>query len=169
MRSSGQTDSQPKRQSKVLIIICTQNAESTITSILDRLPQPVRRSEQHDYHLLIIDNASADATVSRAYAYRAEKQLHKLSVMRHSIRQGDGENQKIAFSYAIENDFDVVALLGKDEQCAPETLMELIDPITTGRAAAVFGSRMLKTSAITRGTMPLYRRVANYGLNSFRE
>jgi glycosyltransferase involved in cell wall biosynthesis len=77
------------------------------------------------------------------------------------INQGYGGNQKIGYHYAIENDFDFVALLHGDGQYAPEVLQALVEPLRRGEADAVFGSRMLVPRDALRGGMPLYKYIGN--------
>ena len=60
--------------------------------------------------------------------------------------QGYGGNQKLGYHYAIERGYDFVALIHGDGQYAPECLPELLEPLRTGEAAAVFGSRMMTPS-----------------------
>jgi len=75
---------------------------------------------------------------------------------------GNGEgNQKIGYHYAIEQGFDFVALLHWDGQYAAELLPSLVEPLRTGEADAVFGSRMIKPRDALKGGMPLYKFVGN--------
>ncbi len=75
--------------------------------------------------------------------------------------QGYGGNQKLGYHYALERDYDFVALIHGDGQYAPECLGSLLEPLRNGEAAAVFGSRMLTPSGARGGGMPLYKFVGN--------
>jgi len=48
-----------------------------------------------------------------------------------------------------------------DGQYAPEELPRLLEPLRTGRADAVFGSRMMDRFGALKGGMPLYKYVGN--------
>ena len=71
----------------------------------------------------------------------------KITVLRTPENQGYGGNQKLGYRYAIDNGFDVVALVHGDGQYAPEKLPALLAPLLAGKADAVFGSRMIDKRA----------------------
>jgi hypothetical protein len=54
------------------------------------------------------------------------------------VSQGYGGNRKIGFQYAIQNGFDIVAVLPHGGSC--ESLPELLEPLLQGDADAVFGT-----------------------------
>src|SRR4029453_10896786 len=97
---------------------------------------------------------------------RDEKLPFALTVLFNPENQGYGGNQKIGFHYAIEKGFDFVALIHGDGQYAPECLPELIEPLASRQADAVFGSRMMRKADARRGGMPLYKFVGNRILTS---
>ena len=84
-----------------------------------------------------------------------------LTILKNPDNQGYGGNQKLGFQYAIEHNFHMVVLLHGDGQYAPECIPELVLPLVSEEADAVFGSRMLTPSAARRGGMPLYKYVGN--------
>ena len=84
------------------------------------------------------------------------------------VNLGYGGNQKIGFFYAIKNEFDYVALVHGDGQYAPECLPELVGPLASGEADAVFGSRMMTRGSARKGGMPLYKFVGNKILTAFQ-
>ena len=55
----------------------------------------------------------------------------------------------------------MVALVHGDGQYAPERLPDLLTPLLSGEADAVFGSRMMKKGDALRGGMPLYKYLGN--------
>src|SRR5262249_7816313 len=75
---------------------------------------------------------------------------------------------KIGFHYAIRQGFDIVALVHGDGQYAPERLPDLLGPLVSGDADAVFGSRMMSGSNALKGGMPLYKYVGNKILTSIQ-
>jgi glycosyltransferase involved in cell wall biosynthesis len=143
---------------RVLIFIVAYNAETTIEKVLRRIPREVLA---YDYEILIIDDESADRTFEIALECKRRNPSMNITVLYNPDNQGYGGNQKIGYQYAIENGFDVVALLHGDGQYAPELLDSLIRPVAEGRAEAVFGSRMARGRAALAGGMPLYKYVGN--------
>jgi len=151
---------------KVLIFIVAYNHEKTIQEVLGRIPGELN---EHDTEVLIIDDGSQDGTFREAENYPDTGGFDfRLTVLKNPVNQGYGGNQKIGFKYAIENSFDVVALVHGDGQYAPEKLPELVAPITAGEADAVFGSRMMVKGGARRGGMPLYKFVGNKILSTFQ-
>ena len=92
----------------------------------------------------------------------------KITVLRTPENQGYGGNQKLGYRYAIDNGFDIVALLHGDGQYAPEKLPALLVPLIAGEADAVFGSRMIDKRAARAGGMPLYKWLGNQILTGFQ-
>jgi glycosyltransferase involved in cell wall biosynthesis len=148
----------PKRQ-KVLIFVIAYYAESTLRWVLDRVPSQL--FEEFDCEILIVDDASSDATFAIGTEYKREQSRLPITVLQNAHNQGYGGNQKVGYLYAIERGFDFVALVHGDGQYAPEELPRLLQPLVRREADAVFGSRMLKRREALRGGMPLYKYVGN--------
>ena len=145
---------------RVLVFIVAYNAEKTISSVVRRIPAEL--SSLYRVEVLIIDDASQDATFSRSLGVKKEEDTaFPIHVLFNPVNQGYGGNQKLGFQYAIENSFDFVALVHGDGQYAPECLPMLMEPLRTGEANAVFGSRMLTRMGALRGGMPAYKFIGN--------
>jgi len=149
---------------RLLILIVAYNAKSTLAPVLDRLPAAVL--SDFDCEVLIIDDASDDGTFEHGLAYRQTHADLPLTVLRNRSNQGYGGNQKVGYTYAIQEGFDFVALIHGDGQYAPEELPNLMAPLVEGTADAVFGSRMLVRGAARRGGMPMYKLAGNRLLSS---
>ena len=141
---------------RVLIFVVAYNAERTIQSVIQRIPDSL---SQYHTEILIIDDSSKDQTFHKARAVGDSR--FPLTVLFNPVNQGYGGNQKIGFHYAIEKGFDIVALVHGDGQYAPERLPDLLQPLLSGDADAVFGSRMTGRGDALRGGMPLYKYVGN--------
>ena len=150
---------------RVLIFIVAYNAEKTIDSVLDRIPQVLRTK---DVEVLIIDDSSKDATFAAGLKREDQTSDFKITILRTPINQGYGGNQKLGYRYAIDHGFDFVALIHGDGQYAPEKLPELLEPFYKGEADAVFGSRMINKKDALKGGMPLYKWVGNQVLTGFQ-
>jgi glycosyltransferase involved in cell wall biosynthesis len=150
----------PQTRSRLLVFIVAYNAERTIEGVLSRIPHEL--ADEYHVEVLVIDDSSADDTFERGEAARRRQSLpFKLHVLYNPVNQGYGGNQKIGFHFAIERDFDFVALVHGDGQYAPECLPALVSPLAAGEADAVFGSRMLDGTRALRGGMPIYKFVGN--------
>ena len=158
-----------ERLPRLLVFVVAYHAETTIKQVLHRIPAAL--SDEFDVEILIIDDGSQDATFAAGLdAVRSAALPFKLTILYNPINQGYGGNQKIGYHYAIENNFDYVALLHGDGQYAPERLPELARLLRDAPAdvGAVFGSRMLKPRDARKGGMPLYKFVGNRILSAMQ-
>jgi len=144
---------------KVLVFMLAYNAAQTIESVFPRIPKDLGI---YDTNVLVIDDASSDATMERALNFQANNAFpFPLTILRNSVNQGYGGNVKLGMRYAIKNGFDVIALIHGDGQYPPEKIPELIKPIIEDQADIVFGSRMMEGFNALKGGMPLYKFVGN--------
>lgn len=150
---------------RVLIFIVAYNAERTLASVLNRIPPELRRPE---VEVLVIDDSSRDATFTAGLEYNNPTPELKITILRTPENQGYGGNQKLGYRFAIDNGFEVVAMVHGDGQYAPEKLSDLLGPLIDGKADAVFGSRMIDKKAALEGGMPLYKWVGNQVLTGFQ-
>lgn len=151
---------------RLLVFIVAYNAERTIRSVLTRIPASL--GEAYDVEILIIDDSSKDGTFQQGHEVKREQRVpFPIHVLHNPVNQGYGGNQKIGYQYAIENGFDIVALVHGDGQYAPECLPQLVQPFADGDVGAVFGSRMLTRGGALKGGMPLYKFVGNRILTWF--
>jgi glycosyltransferase involved in cell wall biosynthesis len=160
--SAATTDLSAKR---VLIFIVAYNAEKTIGNVLNRIPAELRRD---GIEVLIIDDSSKDNTFAAGVKHERSVDGLRIVVLRNPENQGYGGNQKLGYRYAIENGFDIVALVHGDGQYAPEKLPDLLAPLVRGEADAVFGSRMLRKQDALAGGMPVYKWVGNQILTTYQ-
>jgi glycosyltransferase involved in cell wall biosynthesis len=142
---------------KIGVLIVAYNAQQTLTRVLDRIP--VDFIKQIDA-ILVCDDASTDDTHKVGLSYQSKSQL-PLTIVRHEINLGYGGNQKTGYQWALEKNLDLVVLLHGDGQYAPEYLPQMVEPIMSGRADVVFGSRMITQGGARQGGMPLYKFVGN--------
>ncbi len=149
---------------RLLIFIVAYYAESTLRSVLDRIPS--RLFEDFECEILVVDDASHDATFEIGRDYERNHARVPMTVLRNEHNQGYGGNQKVGYAFAMAHGFDFVALLHGDGQYAPEELPRLVEPLVRGDADAVFGSRMLTATGALRGGMPLYKYLGNRILTS---
>lgn len=158
--AEGKLASAERKPPRLLVFIVAYHAETTIKAVLARIPAHL--SEDYETEVLIIDDASRDRTFEHGREVRGEGSYpFPLTVLFNPVNQGYGGNQKIGYHYAIEREFDFVALLHGDGQYAPECLPDLVRPLREGRADACFGSRFMIKGGARNGGMPLYKFVGN--------
>lgn len=143
---------------RIGIFIINYNGVRHLVDTLKRIPEDIYKRVEE---IFIIDDCSSDNSYYAAVGYKSEYGVDKLTVHRNKENQGYGGNQKVGYKYAIEKGFDIVVLLHGDGQYAPEVLGDLLDPLVTGEADMVFGSRMAKKGEALKGGMPYYKYFGN--------
>ena len=149
----------------VAIVILAYNAEATIASVLDRIPRTIAESVGA---ILVSDDKSRDATSQRALEWGAAHPACKLTVIHQEINLGYGGNQKFSYSWALQHGLRLAVMVHGDGQYAPELAGKMLEPLMSGEADAVFGSRMLTKGGARAGGMPLYKFLGNKVLTTFQ-
>jgi len=145
-------------QKRIAIFIVTYNAVGTLSQVLDRIPAEVWEKVEE---VFVFDDSSQDDTYLVGIGYKALHGTTKLSIFRNQKNLGYGGNQIRGYKYALKQGYDIVVLLHGDGQYAPEALPDLLAPLESGEADAVFGSRMLVRGGALKGGMPLYKYLGN--------
>ena len=90
-------------------------------------------------HILVVDDASSDATVEVARAARSMR----VEVIRHAENRGVGAAIVTGYRRARALGADVVAVMAGDGQMDPADLPAVVRPILDGEADYVKGNRLL--------------------------
>jgi glycosyltransferase involved in cell wall biosynthesis len=146
---------------KILIFIISYNHETLLTKVLERIPRSLRNHPTASFEILVIEDCSKDNTFKAGRDFLSTYDAFPATILSNPVNLGFGGNQKLGYEYAITNQFDYVALVHGDGQYAPELLPELIEPLLSGEADAVFGSRMLDSTSAIKGGMPRYKWLGN--------
>jgi len=135
-----------------VIVLPAYRAAKTLAEVVGDIPKG------HADRILLVDDASADATVSVATALN-------LDVIRHERNLGYGGNQKTCYRRALQMGADVVVMLHPDGQYDPAIIPNLCRVIEDGEADIVLGSRWLGLDPAKAG-MPWWKRLGNRFLTS---
>ena len=146
--------------SKICIFIPCFNATVTLPKVLERIPASIKDKVQE---IFIVDNNSIDYTYLLAVGYREHSDTKNLKILKNLKNFGYGGSQKLAYSYAIKQGYDMVVMLHGDAQYAPEKLPVMIEAMEKDKSIdLLFGSRM--TGDPLKGGMPLHRYLGNIAL-----
>lgn len=143
-------------EKKIAIFIPTYNAAQTIVTVLERIPEEIKRKVKE---IFILDNNSPDNTYLVGIGYKHEKGLPNLEIYKNEVNKGYGGSQKVAYQYAIDRGFDIVVMLHGDAQYAPEKIPAILEPLENDNADMSFGSRI--AGLPLKGGMPIHRFLGN--------
>jgi len=118
---------------KLTIVIPCYNELKTIDAIVDA----VRQSQYPDKEIIIVDDCSSDGTREKLKAEIEPSGLVE-RVIYHERNQGKGAALRTGFRHATG---DIVIVQDADLEYDPNEYRRLVEPIASGRADVVYGSR----------------------------
>ena len=118
---------------KLTIVIPCYNELKTIDAIIDA----VRQSRYPDKEIIIVDDCSSDGTREKLKADIEPSGLVE-RVIYHERNQGKGAALRTGFHHATG---DIVIVQDADLEYDPNEYPRLVEPIVSGRADVVYGSR----------------------------
>ena len=136
---------------KLAVIIPAYNEEFAIGQVIQEVMSA--NLPGFEKKIIVVNDGSKDKTGEIA---RSEGAL----VVRHLLNRGVGGALGTGIEAALRMGADVVVTCDADGQHSPDDIGRVIEPIQSGRADAVTGSRMIDSTA-----MPLTRRIANHLAN----
>ena len=118
---------------KVSIVIPCYNEKNTIAKIL----QAVRAAPVENKEIIVIDDGSNDGTQT---LLREKLSGAVDQIIYHPVNRGKGAALRAGFEAASG---DIILVQDADLEYSPEEYPVLLEPIISGKADAVFGSRFM--------------------------
>lgn len=101
-----------------------------------RIGQVLQDLSALPYEVVIVDDASNDDTYKIASKY-------KVDLLQHKVNRGQGAALQTGNNYALSQGADIIVHFDADGQFLAEEIKDIIQPLLTGEADIVFGSRFL--------------------------
>lgn len=139
---------------KDVVIIPTYNEKANITAIINAV-----FSQQHDFHILIIDDGSPDGTADIVKDMMT-KYTEELHIIERPGKQGLGTAYLTGFKWALEHGYDYVFEMDADFSHDPADLERLLDACVDGGADLAIGSRYI--SGVNVVNWPMGRVLMSY-------
>lgn len=117
---------------KILVIIPAYNEKNNIENVLQNL-----KKSEVDVDYLVVNDCSTDST----------KMLLKeigANYLNLPVNLGIGGAVQTGYVYAMENNYDIAIQMDGDGQHDPAYISGLIEPIISGEADSVIGSRFIE-------------------------
>lgn len=139
----------------VSVIIASYNEEGNIVKTTQKVMEVLPDAE-----IIIVDDGSTDNTLKVGMdAFKG-----KVKVIGYTPNKGKGNAIKVGIQNSTS---DIIAQIDADLQFPAEELPRLIEPILKNEADIVFGSRFIKGSNVTKGSLTRMRRLANFVVSKF--
>lgn len=135
---------------RIGVFVLAYDEEENITGVLRAL-----REAPGERDVVVIDNASTDATAERARAEGAR-------VLRLVYNVDIGGGRQAGYKYAVAKGYDAVVSMDGDGQHDARFLPSLLQPVLSGQADLVIGSRFLQG----RGDQSTWQRRLGIGFFS---
>lgn len=140
-----------RRASKnVTVVLSSYNEETSIGSI-------ILLTRLYADRVIVVDDASSDQTAEIAKKAGAE-------VIINRTNRGKGASFETGFKAAVHLGADIIVTMDSRGHHNPDDIPRLIDPIITGSADVVNGTRHLNN---VNSNIPVYRRVRQTILSRF--
>lgn len=132
---------------KVLLIIPAYNEEKNIVNVAKKVEAFARKSEERDYKLdyVVINDGSTDNTLQQC-------RQNGINVISLSVNLGIGGAVQTGYKYALMQEYDVAVQFDGDGQHDLESLDDLLQPIFSGQADFVVGSRFVGKKSAFQST-----------------
>ncbi|MDR2488878.1 MAG: glycosyltransferase family 2 protein [Desulfovibrio sp.] len=138
------------KEHTVAVVVPAYNEETQITRVVETMPDFVD-------HIIIVDDKSADATVSVVERLRSEER--RIVLLRHEVNRGVGAAIASGYIWARDNDVDAAAVMAGDGQMDPADLPALLEPVITEGVDYSKGNRLVYEEAFR--LMPKVRFFGN--------
>ena len=146
---------------KHLLFIPTYNCEKQIIRVLDSVIDS--KCLEYFQEILIIDNNSEDSTLINVKDKLSKPKFKKFSLCVNNANFNLGGTHKVAFNYAIENQYDYVSILHGDDQGEIDDLFQVLNNNKYHQYDCILASRFNKKSILIN--YPKYKIYLNYMIN----
>ena len=130
---------------KILLFIPCYIFEKQIVRVLGQFNNEVLKCITE---VIVVNNISTDNTEQTAIDYINDHNLKNFSVLRNDQNYGLGGSHKVAFDYAIKNNFDYVIVLHGDDQGDISNIMPYLENKEYQNYDCFLGARFMKGSQL---------------------
>ena len=135
---------------QISIVVPCYNEEKQVGKVLAEMPDFID-------HIVVIDDMSTDATVSRIEEYSRKDK--RIVLIRHEKNKGVGGAIASGYKWARDNNSDIAVVMAGDGQMDPVHLPDLIRPVANGEVDYTKTNRLMSGKAFEQ--IPRIRYLGN--------
>lgn len=144
------------KKNNILLFIPMYNCENQIVRVLSQLDNKI---ENYLSEVIIINNRSTDKGEKKVIEYLSSYSFSiPIKLLRNDENYGLGGSHKVAFNYALKNNFDYIIVLHGDDQGNISDLLPILKNKIYEKYDCCLGSRFMKGS-----TLPGYSKFRTFG------
>lgn len=131
---------------KVLVFIPMYNCEKQIIRVLNQFTKEIC---SYIHEIIIVDNRSTDNGTREVIRFLEKNKLPcKVSLLENYENYGLGGSHKVAFKYAVNNNFDYVVVLHGDDQGSIDNLIPYFKNQEYAEYDCFLGARFMRGSKL---------------------
>ncbi len=131
---------------KILLFIPMYNCEKQIVRVLGQLTEEV---QSYLSEVIIVNNRSTDNGEQAVMNYLSEHAMKiPVKLLRNDENYGLGGSHKVAFQYAVKNDFDYLIVLHGDDQGDIANILPYLKSREYAEYDCFLGARFMKGSKL---------------------
>ena len=130
---------------RILLFIPAYNCEKQILRVLGQLNEQVM---EYITEVIVVNNRSTDNTEEVVSEFIERHPAFPLHLLRNHENYGLGGSHKVAFNYAMENDFDYVIVLHGDDQGSIEDFLPVLERSYYRKHDCILGARFMPGSKL---------------------
>lgn len=131
--------------SKTLLFIPCYNCEKQIVRVLAQIDKEIMALIDET---IVVNNRSTDGTEQAVQEYITAHPEKNIKLLRNDDNYGLGGSHKVAFSYAIEKEFDRLIVLHGDDQGNIKDAIDVLHSDQLNHYDCLLGARFMKTSRL---------------------
>lgn len=130
---------------KILLFIPGYNCEKQIKRVLEKINSEIR---EYFFEIVFINNRSTDNTEKVVNDFIIENPNFKIKIFRNDSNYNLGGSHKVAFQYAIKNNFDYIVVLHGDDQGDINDIITILRSGEYKNYDCMLGARFMKDSIL---------------------
>ena len=134
-----------REKDRILLFIPAYNCEKQITRVLSQLDETIMN---YITEVIVVNNQSSDDTEKVILDYKLFHWSMPIKLLRTRENYGLGGSHKVAFDYALKNDFDYVIVLHGDDQGDIHDLLPILKKRIYRAYDCVLGGRFMLQSRL---------------------